>query len=129
MPRAGAAGVAAAARAAAGSAAGCVRPPGAPFVVHRRLSDGDGHVAGIPSVTPPGAGKAWFRSGTGAAANYWSSSECAANNAWNQSFDNGDQNNNNKNNTNLVRAVRDPEQAGARPGREVVRAVRLVSAL
>jgi len=32
------------------------------------------------------------------------------NNAWNQSFDDGNQNNN-KNNPNRVRAVRDPEQA------------------
>ena len=73
---------------------------------------------------------AWFRSGKGAAADYWSSSQNAdnANNAWNQNFDDGNQNNNNKNNTNRVRAVRDPEQACARPGRFPARAMRLVSA-
>jgi hypothetical protein len=63
-------------------------------------------------------------------ADYWSSSENEnnVNNAWNQNFDDGNQNNN-KNNTNRVRAVRDSEQAGARPGRETARAARLVSAL
>ena len=39
-------------------------------------------------------------------ANYWSSSENNANNAWNFNFNNGNANNNNKNNTNYVRAVR-----------------------
>ena len=68
--------------------------------------------------------------GSASAVNYWSSSENEnnANNAWNQNFDDGNQNNNNKNNTNRVRAVRDPEQACARPGRFPARAMRLVSA-
>ncbi len=38
--------------------------------------------------------------------NYWSSSENDANNAWNQNFNNGNQNDDNKNNTLRVRAVR-----------------------
>ena len=70
--------------------------------------------------------------GSESAVNYWSSSQNAdnANNAWNQNFDDGNQNNgNNKNDTNRVRAVRDPEQACARPGRETARAARLLSAL
>jgi hypothetical protein len=36
----------------------------------------------------------------------WSSSENNSNNAWNQNFSDGRQNNNNKNNTNSVQAVR-----------------------
>lgn len=46
-------------------------------------------------------------------ANYWSSTENNATNAFNFNFnfDNGNQNNNNKNNTNRVRAVRDFKQA------------------
>jgi hypothetical protein len=36
----------------------------------------------------------------------WSSSQNNNNNAWNQNFSDGRQNNNNKNNTNSVRAVR-----------------------
>jgi len=39
-------------------------------------------------------------------ANYWSSTENNANNAWNFNFNNGNANNNNKNNTYRVRAVR-----------------------
>ena len=50
LPRAGAAGVAAAAR--APGALPAARPPGAPFVDHRRLSDGDGHAIAVP--TPHG---------------------------------------------------------------------------
>jgi hypothetical protein len=42
--------------------------------------------------------------------NYWSSSENDNNNAWNQNFNNGDQNTNDKNNTLYVRAVRDFKQ-------------------
>mgnify|MGYP000539303466 CR=1 FL=1 len=44
--------------------------------------------------------------GSFASNNYWSSSENNSNNAWNQNFDNGNQNDNNKNNTLGVRAVR-----------------------
>ena len=52
LPRAGAAAVAAAARAAAAVGA-AARAAGAPFADHRRLSDGDGHVnrsCGFPSL-------------------------------------------------------------------------------
>lgn len=38
--------------------------------------------------------------------NYWSSTENSSNNAWNQQFSDGNQNNNNKDNTRHVRAVR-----------------------
>ena len=38
--------------------------------------------------------------------NYWSSTENDSNNAWNQNFNNGNQNNNTKTTTYLVRAVR-----------------------
>lgn len=38
--------------------------------------------------------------------NYWSSTENSSNNAWNQRFSDGNQNNNNKDNTRHVRAVR-----------------------
>jgi len=38
--------------------------------------------------------------------NYWSSSENDANNAWNQNFNNGNQNNYYKDTTNYVRPVR-----------------------
>jgi hypothetical protein len=63
--------------------------------------------------------------GSESAVNYWSSSENESNpnNAWNQNFDDGNQNNNDKNNTNRVRAVRDSEAsrcaapAEHRPGR------------
>jgi hypothetical protein len=41
----------------------------------------------------------------------WSSSENNNNNAWNQRFSDGNQNNNNKTNTNSVRAVRDFAQS------------------
>ena len=41
-----------------------------------------------------------------ASAFYWSSTENNANNAWNQNFSGGGQNNDNKNNTNQVRCVR-----------------------
>ena len=40
------------------------------------------------------------------ASNYWSSTEIDATNAWNQNFNNGNQNANNKDNSNRVRAVR-----------------------
>lgn len=40
-------------------------------------------------------------------ANYWSSTENNATNAWNFNFNNGNTNNNNKTNTLSVRAVRD----------------------
>ena len=51
-----------------------------------------------------------------ASANYWSSSENNANNAWKQNFDNGNQNDNNKNNENRVRAARGfvPARTGER---------------
>jgi hypothetical protein len=41
-----------------------------------------------------------------AGAFYWSSTENNANNAWNQNFSGGGENNDNKNNTNQVRCVR-----------------------
>ena len=41
------------------------------------------------------------------AANYWSSTENNATNAWNFNFNNGNTNNNNKINTLSVRAIRD----------------------
>ena len=44
----------------------------------------------------------------GCGANYWSSTENDANNAWKQN--DGNQNNDNKNNTYKVRAVRDFKQ-------------------
>jgi len=50
-----------------------------------------------------------------AANNYWSSSEYNANNAWNQNFSNGNQNNNNKTNTYYVRCVRDFKQTFSMP--------------
>jgi len=55
--------------------------------------------------------------------NYWSSSENNADNAWNQNFDNGEQNNNNKNNNKRVRALRVFERAGALSGGKYIRAV------
>jgi len=56
--------------------------------------------------------------------NYWSSSESGANNAWNQNFGDGRQNdNNNKNNNNRVRPVRGFEQASVSPGRFSFRAL------
>ena len=68
--------------------------------------------------------------GGSASGDCWSSSQNAdnANNAWNQNFDDGNQNSN-KNNTNRVRAVRDSEQAAAEPRRKAARAPLPMSAL
>ncbi|NDV56927.1 DUF1566 domain-containing protein [Bacteroides sp. 519] len=41
-----------------------------------------------------------------ASANYWSSTENSANNAWNVNFSNGNTNNNNKTNSRSVRCAR-----------------------
>ena len=73
----------------------------------------------IPTVHQdiPAKGLGGFGSGW-----YWSSSQNSNNNnAWNQRFSDGNQDNNNKNNKNAVRAVRGFEQALGRcsplPGR------------
>jgi len=52
----------------------------------------------------------FFVVGGFASANYWSSTENNANNAWNQNFSGGGQNNDNKNNSLRVRCVRGFEQ-------------------
>ncbi|WP_130537712.1 reverse transcriptase domain-containing protein [Thiomicrorhabdus indica] len=58
----------------------------------------------------PSASARVFTNGA-ATANYWSSTENNANNAWYQSFSDGSQSNNNKNNLNRVRCVRSQYQA------------------
>ncbi|HAT8965604.1 TPA: DUF1566 domain-containing protein [Legionella pneumophila subsp. pneumophila] len=59
--------------------------------------------------------------------NYWSSTENDADNAWNQNFNNGNQNNDNKGNNLRVRCVRGFKQSLShnRRGRLYVRATLL----
>ena len=65
--------------------------------------------AAYTSASPAQTTVAVFKAAGGedlVANNYWSATECTATNAWNQNFNNGNQNINNKTNANYVRAVR-----------------------